>query len=190
MGQYLKLFDTHINYQNFVNSGEMLRPNVSHCVSENEVHYNHNPLMLNQDYRKFMQLLECAVEQDKIPDVSSVSELLNSEVAGYNNLKYTYGHLVDYLFENDKVEYRYESPSSGEDLHDGSHTFVFTADRTDYIEFLEQENGVSVNIPNDVRISCSSAIFAFSSLSPGGCPNLTLVGGPHLNFVSSFNPVT
>lgn len=40
MGQYLKLFDTHINYQNFVNSGQMLKPNVSHCFTENEVHYN------------------------------------------------------------------------------------------------------------------------------------------------------
>lgn len=40
MGQYLKLFETHENYEDFVESGEMLRPNVSHCVSENEVHYN------------------------------------------------------------------------------------------------------------------------------------------------------
>lgn len=40
MGQYLKLFDTHTNYQNFVNSGEMLRPNVSHCVVDQHVHYN------------------------------------------------------------------------------------------------------------------------------------------------------
>lgn len=40
MGQYLKLFNTHTNYQNFVNSGEMLRPNVSHCVVDQHVHYN------------------------------------------------------------------------------------------------------------------------------------------------------
>jgi hypothetical protein len=40
MGQYLKLFDTHENYADFVESGEMLRPNVSHCIQENEVHYN------------------------------------------------------------------------------------------------------------------------------------------------------
>lgn len=40
MGQYLKLFGTHENYEDFVESGEMLKPNVSHCVQENEVHYN------------------------------------------------------------------------------------------------------------------------------------------------------
>ena len=189
--KYIKLFENHLEYEYFVLDDTMDLPNVSHCVSENEVHYNNNPLMLNQDYRKFMQLLECAVEQDRILGVSSVSELLNSEFdTGINNLKYTYGHLVDYLFENDKVEYSFESPSSGEDLHDGSYTFAFTADRTDYIEFLEQENRVSVNIPNNVTISCNSAFFAFSSLSLG-CPNLTSVGGgPYLIFFTSFNPAT
>lgn len=37
---YLKLFQTHQEYETFVSGGTMLRPNVSHCVSENEVHYN------------------------------------------------------------------------------------------------------------------------------------------------------
>lgn len=43
MGQYLKLFNTHTNYQNFVNSGEMMKPNVSHCIQETHVHYNSLP---------------------------------------------------------------------------------------------------------------------------------------------------
>lgn len=37
---YLKLFQTHEDYEDFVSGGTMVRPNVSHCVSENEVHYN------------------------------------------------------------------------------------------------------------------------------------------------------
>ena len=37
--EYIKLFDTHSDYEEFAGGG-MLRPNVSHCVSENEVHYN------------------------------------------------------------------------------------------------------------------------------------------------------
>ena len=40
MGQYLKLFETHENYEDFIHYEEMLRPNVSHCITENEVHYN------------------------------------------------------------------------------------------------------------------------------------------------------
>ena len=37
---YLKLFQTHSDYEDFVSGGTMLKPNVSHCVQENDVHYN------------------------------------------------------------------------------------------------------------------------------------------------------
>ena len=37
---YIKLFETHQEYANFVSGGTMVKPNVSHCVQENEVHYN------------------------------------------------------------------------------------------------------------------------------------------------------
>lgn len=36
----LKLFQTHSDYETFVSGGTMVRPNVSHCITENEVHYN------------------------------------------------------------------------------------------------------------------------------------------------------
>ncbi len=37
---YLKLFQTHEEYEDFVSGGTMVKPNVSHCVQDNEVHYN------------------------------------------------------------------------------------------------------------------------------------------------------
>lgn len=37
---YLKLFQNHSEYEDFVSGGTMEKPNVSHCVSENGVHYN------------------------------------------------------------------------------------------------------------------------------------------------------
>ena len=40
---YLKLFQTHQEYEAFVSGGTMVKPNVSHCVEENEVHYNPLP---------------------------------------------------------------------------------------------------------------------------------------------------
>ena len=43
---YLKLFQTHEEYEAFVSDGTMVRPNVSHCVNENEVHYNPIPIMI------------------------------------------------------------------------------------------------------------------------------------------------
>lgn len=61
MGQYLKLFETHENYEDFVESGEMLRPNVSHCVQENEVHYNQNV-----DYSKKYLTFEAIDDNTKL----------------------------------------------------------------------------------------------------------------------------
>lgn len=56
MGQYLKLFDTHENYEDFVESGEMMKPNVSHCLQENEVHYNPIIHDYSKDYLTFVAL--------------------------------------------------------------------------------------------------------------------------------------
>ena len=41
--KYLKLFDNHTDYEGFVSGDTMVRPNVSHCVQENDVHYNGVP---------------------------------------------------------------------------------------------------------------------------------------------------
>ena len=51
---YLKLFQTHEEYEAFVSGGTMVKPNVSHCVSENDVHYNAKAYTLTPK-----QLVEC-----------------------------------------------------------------------------------------------------------------------------------
>ena len=38
--EYLKLFENHTEYQSFKQTDEFIKPNVSHCIQENEVHYN------------------------------------------------------------------------------------------------------------------------------------------------------
>jgi len=40
MSKYLKLFDTHNEYSAFTQTEDFVKPNVSHCIQENEVHYN------------------------------------------------------------------------------------------------------------------------------------------------------
>ena len=40
MAKYLKLFNNHEDYLNFKKTDDFILPNVSHCVQENEVHYN------------------------------------------------------------------------------------------------------------------------------------------------------
>ena len=38
--RYIKTFENHSQYEDFIQSKDYLNPNISHCVSENEVHYN------------------------------------------------------------------------------------------------------------------------------------------------------
>ena len=40
MGKYLKKFGNHTDYESFTQTGDFIKPNVSLCVQENEVHYN------------------------------------------------------------------------------------------------------------------------------------------------------
>jgi len=40
MSTYLKLFNNHQSYDDFTKTSDFVKPNVSHCISENEVHYN------------------------------------------------------------------------------------------------------------------------------------------------------
>ena len=54
MGDYLKLFETHSEYEAYSGGGEMLKPNVSYCRQENEVHYNPLPHDYSKDYLTFV----------------------------------------------------------------------------------------------------------------------------------------
>ena len=52
MGDYLKLFQTHSEYAAFIQTSDFIKPNVSHCVQENEVHYN--PWTWAEEYLTFV----------------------------------------------------------------------------------------------------------------------------------------
>ena len=40
MAKHLKLFENHADYEAFKETEDFILPNVSHCVAENDVHYN------------------------------------------------------------------------------------------------------------------------------------------------------
>lgn len=40
MGKYIKKFDTHSDYEDFIETEDFIRPNVSYCVDNKDVHYN------------------------------------------------------------------------------------------------------------------------------------------------------
>ena len=43
MAKYLRLFENHQEYESFTETEEFIKPNVSYCEQENEVHYNGTP---------------------------------------------------------------------------------------------------------------------------------------------------
>ena len=40
MAYYIKLFETHTEYNTYANSSDMLKPNVSYCLDVKDVHFN------------------------------------------------------------------------------------------------------------------------------------------------------
>ena len=55
--KYIKLFETHSGYTEFIGGGgdtPFVKPNVSHCIEENEVHYN--PRTWADEYLTFVAL--------------------------------------------------------------------------------------------------------------------------------------
>ena len=49
MGKYLKKFDTHTQYETYIEGENVILPNVSYCNDNKDVHYNPLPLIIATD---------------------------------------------------------------------------------------------------------------------------------------------
>ena len=54
MAKYLKLFETHTNYETFINGNDVVKPNVSYCLDVKDVHFN--PHTWADEYLTFVAL--------------------------------------------------------------------------------------------------------------------------------------
>lgn len=54
--EYLKLFENHSQYEDFIETEDFVLPNVSHCIEQEEVHYNPLPHDYAKDYLTFVAL--------------------------------------------------------------------------------------------------------------------------------------
>ena len=79
MSKYLKLFENHTQYETFIGGGgntPFVKPNVSYCTEENEVHYN--PFSWADEYLTFVALengtisfdISNSIGTDKITSIS------------------------------------------------------------------------------------------------------------------------
>ena len=140
---YLKLFQTHEEYEAFVSGGTMVRPNVSHCVSENEVHYN--PWVETRVVAKY-----------NVTDTSGPTKIgYNEYISGFSEIE------IDGVIQPSVVSaYTFDTL--------GEHIVKYTlTDQTKIngAAFYDCSNLISVIIPNKVTSIDSSALNRCSSLT-------------------------
>ena len=75
MGKYLKLFETHAEYETY-SGGEMILPNVSYCEDDKDIHYN-----------PYIKPFFCKLKQNdgSIVEIEGSGELTSTMVSSYKN---------------------------------------------------------------------------------------------------------
>lgn len=177
---YLKLFENHSQYETFINGGGgMLRPNVSHCVQENEVHYNPIETRLIVKY--------------------NVTDANNNLTQLYN---YDAGENITANLMFDKVEVDdIEVPIADLDMAEGEypfsvgeHTVKYTLkDPTIIVDdaFWSCSSLTSVVIPNSVTTIEDLAFCGCSSLTSVTIPDsVTSIGGMAFGGCTGLTSVT
>ena len=78
---YIKLFNNHSAYEDFVSGGTMVKPNVSHCLQENDVHYN----KVIHDYSKDYFTIESLEDDNMIYFKSENNAVIKTISASTDN---------------------------------------------------------------------------------------------------------
>lgn len=179
---YLKLFQNHSEYEAFVSGGTMVKPNVSHCVSENEVHYN--PI----ETRLIVKYLIVSVEENEL------------QIYGYEN--YDSGNINNAEDVFDKVEVDGVEISLAEltnsegklDLSLGEHTIAYTLkDPTAVADslFAFCSTVIAIIIPNSVVTIGEMAFYQTYQLSNVEIPNnVTTIGFEAFGDTFSLSSIT
>ncbi len=176
---YLKLFQDHSDYQGFVSGDTMEKPNVSHCIEENEVHYN--PLVPTETR---------LIVKYSVTDESNPTQLYYYEEEDIT------GALIFDKVEIDGVEASIadlDAASGKTQLSVGEHTVRYTLKDPTIIgvdgdpidpssikigaTFYQCPNVVSVEIPNSVTSIGRSAFNNCNGLTSITIPNsVTSIG--------------
>lgn len=144
MAKYIKKFTNHTGYETFINGSDVVLPVVSHCVQENDVHYNGIPQPL---------IITYGVNSDAVQNGLKLYNYDNGEDVEYNR------HGVD---EFESIEINGTALNISDlDNNNGKYTpsstgtfeckFVLKDSSTILSRmFMGCQRIVSVNIPNGV----------------------------------------
>ena len=96
MGQYLKLFQTHPQYNTYINGDNVFEPNVCYCDNENEIHYN--PIDYSKRYLRTVAL-ESGTIGFKIPAAVTTTNVTSISYSTDNGTTWTTTNNTDTLVE-------------------------------------------------------------------------------------------
>ena len=152
MAIYLKQFENHTQYENYINGSGAILPNVSICTTEGDVHYNPSTPPTPTETR--------VVCKYNVTDTSSETKLCDYKT----NFS---------AMEIDDVE-QAEVVSSYTFSTTGEHTVKFTLTNPTeigYCAFTNCENITSIEIP--------SGVATIESIAFGNCESLTSITIPN-----------
>ena len=175
MAKYLKLFDTHAEYESFIQT-DFDKPNVSYCKDNNEVHYNpvetrlickynvtstSEPTVLRADEENIFKSMEI--------DGVMIDELVTEytfDTTGIHTVKYELydeTKLGDYVFQDCSSLTSIDIPNSVTSI--GHYAFCNCSDLT------------SITIPNSMTSIGNSTFYKCSGLTSVTIPNsVTSIG--------------
>ena len=164
MGDYLKLFETHAEYEAYITGSDKILPNVSYCVDNNDVHYN--PWTDPRLIAKF-----------NVEDETEPVELHD----------FVNGGMTSELFSNIEIDGEEVSISDLDD-NQGEYTFETTGEHTVKYTLLDPttisddafnhcSSLTSITIPNSVTSIGNTAFEGCESLTSIIIPNsVTSIG--------------
>ena len=147
--KYLKLFDTHTEYQTYISGQDAILPNVSYCEDNNDVHYNQ------------------WIDPERIVAKFNVTNT-TSPIYLFNNPNLLEEIEIDGVVQP-SINTSYTFPTTG--IHTVKYTLVDGTTNIDNATFAGREQMISITIPNTVTTIGSNAF--------GGCYNLKKITIPN-----------
>jgi hypothetical protein len=194
MAIFLKKFENHTQYEQYINSGDAILPNVSICTTEGDVHYNPLTPPTPTETRLVCKynVEDTEYETALCYDTSNFSSI---EIDGIEQPSVVTAYTFDTVGEH-TVKYALTDPTSiGESAFQGCYnlTSIVMPNSVTSIgnyTFMDCSSFTSVNIPSGVTSIGEEAFSSCSSLTSIDIPNsVTSIGNGAFNNCSSLTSI-